>query len=321
MIDAQQRSISYLRVSVTDRCNLRCRYCMPEEGLPMLRHDQLLSYEELLRLIGIFARLGIHKLRLTGGEPLVRKDLHLLVRGIKLIPGIQTVALTTNGVLLHEQLPKLLVAGLDSVNISLDTVDERLFQHLTRRPGADIVMRAAREAAATPGLKVKLNCVPSPANLQGLPDLTAFAGSIGVPLRFIELMPFGEGQGKEGLTEEALRDYLTQRLGPMTALEPGPILDKCRYFSLPGGAVIGFISAVSHKFCDFCDRIRLTADGHLRTCLQYEDGLSLKPLLALSDTELMTRIQDSVHSKPIGHHFGDPDQAIEQTPRMSQIGG
>lgn len=321
MIDALQRSISYLRISVTDRCNLRCRYCMPEEGVQPMRHDQLLSYEQIARLVRVFARLGIRKVRLTGGEPLVRRDLYRLVAAVKAVPGIQTVALTTNGLLLSEQLPGLLAAGLDSVNVSLDTVDEALFERLTRRPGAGRVMAAIREAAAVPGLRVKLNCVPTPQNQEGLPELIAFAGGLGLPLRFIELMPFGEGMGQERLSEDRLRDFIAGRLGALTPLDPGLARDKCRYFELPGGAVIGFISAVSHRFCDFCDRIRLTADGHLRTCLQYEDGLWLKPLLGRSDEELMATITRTVLSKPSGHHFGQPGMAEEKTPRMSQIGG
>lgn len=321
MIDALNRSIHYLRISVTDRCNLRCTYCMPEEGLPLLRHEELLTYEELLRLTKLFAELGIHKVRLTGGEPLVRQDLDLLLAGIKHTPGIRTVSITTNGLLLQSQLPALLKAGLDGVNISLDTVDEALFRQIARRDGVQTAMAAIRAAAAVPGLTVKVNCVPTHENLEGIPDMIAFTGEIGVPLRFIELMPIGEGQGLSPLTEEALRMFIEEKLGALIPMEQEEHRDKCRYFTLPGGAVIGFISAVSHKFCEFCDRIRLTAEGHLRTCLQYEDGLSLKPLLHLPDSALMQAIAEAVSKKPSGHHFGDPTQHPEQTRRMSQIGG
>ncbi|MEG2455404.1 MAG: radical SAM protein, partial [Oscillospiraceae bacterium] len=175
LTDGTGRRINYLRISVTDRCNLRCRYCMPEEGIPPVPHGDILSYEEIARIAAICADLGVAHIRLTGGEPLVRHDVAGLVAMLKKIPGIETVAITTNGILLKEQLPALLAAGLDGVNLSLDALDEELFQQITRRPGLTAVLDALAAALQAPALKVKLNCVPTAENLSQLAPLAALA--------------------------------------------------------------------------------------------------------------------------------------------------
>lgn len=321
MRDRHEREIDYLRVSVTDRCDLRCVYCMPESGIELLSHDEVLRYEEILRLAGIFASLGVKKIRLTGGEPLVRAGLETLVGGLRAIDGIRTVMMTTNGMLLEEKLPALARAGLDGVNVSLDTLDEELFFRITRRPGAKKVIRGIDAALAIPGFRVKLNCVPTEQNRDEIPALVRFAGARGVPIRFIELMPIGEGQGMPGLSEDQVREVLTEHFGEATPIKQADPREKCRYVSLPGGETVGFISALSHKFCASCDRIRLTADGFLKTCLQYDTGVRLKPLLQQSDRKIRDAIVAAVREKPAGHHFGRAPEEQDEKKKMSQIGG
>lgn len=317
MLDHQGRKIDYLRISVTDRCDLRCIYCMPAQGVAPLCHGDILSYEEIVRLARIFAGLGIRKIRLTGGEPLVRRGLDGLVRSLKDIDGVDSVVLTTNGVLLEKQLPALLDAGLDGVNISLDTVSEELFRKITRRSGVDAVLRSVDAACAAPGLSVKLNCVPTTLNQSGISALAEFAASRGVPLRFIELMPLGQGTEVRGLSEKQVMDIL----GPMTPREEMYPGDKCRYFTLESGGTVGFISSLSHKFCSGCNRVRLTADGFLKTCLQYDTGADLRALLGESDDILRLAIEKAIENKPLGHHFGIQGGDGDETRKMSQIGG
>ena len=205
MKDGFGRTIEYLRISVTDRCNLRCVYCMPEQGTAPLSHADILSYEQITRLVRIFASLGVRKVRLTGGEPLVRKNLDALVRMLRSVDGIERIALTTNGVLLPEQLPALLSAGLDAVNISIDTTDEACTRPLLSNSGPK-----------TPGLITKLNCVPTERNAEDLAALVAYADGLGVPLRFIELMPIGCGKTQKGLSEAEVLDLLSARFGAWT---------------------------------------------------------------------------------------------------------
>lgn len=320
MLDQYGRGIDYLRISVTDRCNLRCVYCMPEEGVKPLDCTQVLRYEEILRLAGIFAELGIKKMRLTGGEPLVRKDVAKLVDGLKRTDGIEKVVLTTNGMRLKELLPELLKAGLDGVNISLDTLDEEMFSEITRRSGLEQVTASIDAACRVPGLEVKMNCVPTRENQSQLRELAEFAAARGIPIRFIEMMPIGEGRGRQGLSEPEVKSLLG--IDAKTGAESND--GKCRYYELPGGGRAGFISAVSHKFCANCNRVRLTSEGFLKTCLQYDRGVALKPLLAADDEELKKQIAAAIWNKPLEHHFGREaaggDKQDEKR-RMSQIGG
>ena len=321
MLDGQNRTIDYLRISVTDRCDLRCVYCMPEEGVKPLCHEKLLTYEEIVRLCRIFASLGVHRMRLTGGEPLARLGVADLARQIKAIDGVDRLDMTTNGMQLSAALPALAEAGLDSVNISLDTTDEAIFERITRRKGVDKVLRAIDDACATPNLTVKINTVPSDLNAASFCDMAELSARKGIPVRFIELMPIGEGGRLDRWDEERVRGVLEAKFGPMTRKLPVDPMEKCRYFTLPNGAAIGFISAVSHKFCATCDRIRLTAEGYLKTCLQYDTGVELKPLLDRSDEELREIIAQAVRQKPLGHHFGQMNEGQDETRRMSQIGG
>ena len=318
MKDGFGRTIEYLRISVTDRCNLRCVYCMPEQGTAPLSHADILSYEQIARLVRVFASLGVRKVRLTGGEPLVRKNLDALVRMLRGVDGIERIALTTNGVLLPEQLPALMDAGLDAVNISIDTTDEAHFCAITRREGLFAVLCAIEACARTPGLITKLNCVPTERNADDLAALVAYADGIGVPLRFIELMPIGCGKTQKGLSEAEVLDLLSARFGAWT-IEPETAGDKCRNYRC-GTMRVGFISPLSHRFCENCNRVRLTSDGMLKTCLEYPPQLDLKKLLNGSDETIRAAILEAIKAKPAAHRFSE--HAADTEPRgMSGIGG
>ena len=321
MTDQFGRQIDYLRLSVTDRCDLRCVYCMTEEGIRTLQYTQILRYEEILRLARIFADLGVKKVRLTGGEPLVRKDLHLLVRGLKEIRGIEQVALTTNGMLLYDQLDTLVDAGLDLVNISIDALDSDVFDRITRRHGVERVRAAIEKALTYPRLRVKLNCVPIGINDSQLLPIALLAKDAPLSVRFIELMPIGPGAGMEGRTEEQVRQILEQSLGPLMPSSASQYGGPCRYYRVEGfRGELGFISAMSHKFCAGCNRIRLTADGFLKTCLQYNVGVQLHPLLCHSDDRLRKVISETVRNKPACHHFSNAVGGQDNR-NMYQIGG
>ena len=322
MLDLNGRSIDYLRISVTDRCNLRCAYCMPEEGVEWMDHGKILRYEDILRLCRLFGALGVTKFKLTGGEPLVRKGLPTLVEGLKAIPTTQSVTLTTNGVLLADQLPALLDAGLDGVNVSLDTLDRARYAQVTRRDLLPRALEGLEAAANTPGLNVKVNCVPMGDDGENWAALAALAKDRPVAVRFIELMPIGLGKSLSPCTEEQVRGELERVYGPMEPWD-GPLGNgPCRYFTLPGFAgKIGFISAMSHKFCHRCNRVRLTASGFLKTCLQYETGVDLAPLLAEDDRVLLDAIQAAVEHKPAAHRFEESSVDAGEARRMNEIGG
>lgn len=320
MKDGFGRTIDYLRISVTDRCNLRCRYCMPEEGVDQLSHEEILRYEDILRLASIFAKLGVRKVRLTGGEPLARKGLAALVEGLRAIDGIREVAVTTNGTLLEDQLPGLLAAGLTGVNISLDTLREETFRQITRREGVGRTV-AAIDACLAAGLPVKVNCVPI-APEEELVELAGLAKDRPLAVRFIELMPIGLGKDLRGRREDELRALLERAYGPMAPYEGHLGSGPSRYVA-PSGfqGQIGFISSLSHQFCDRCNRVRLTANGFLKTCLQYDRGVWLRPLLGGPDEGLEEAILAAVRDKPAAHQFAKGQVAGGERHIMSQIGG
>jgi len=325
MTDRCSREIDYLRISLTDRCNLRCVYCMPRNGVEWTPHDTILSYEQLARLCRIFAGMGFKKIKLTGGEPLVRRGVPELVRELKAIAGIEQVTLTTNGLLLERQLEALVSAGLDAVNVSLDAADEERFRAITRCGGVKRVLAGIELALSCPELNVKLNCVPLGINDDQLVKLAAMARERALAVRFIELMPIGLGRLFAYRSEEAVRALLEQEFGPMTPSPFSPGNGPCRYFSLPGfTGKIGFISAMSHRFCASCNRVRLTAQGFLKPCLQYGLGTDLRELLTqgADDAMLDAAIRHAVGNKPDGHRFLDyqNEPGLERH-IMSQIGG
>ena len=326
MFDSKGRKIHYLRLSVTDLCNLRCRYCMPD-GVDKLEREDILTYEEFLRLAALFARCGVDTVRVTGGEPLVRKGVEQLVKGLKAIPGIRKVTMTTNAVLLEQQLPALLEAGLDSVNISLDTLDPALFAKITARDEFAAV-QAGIHAALESGIPVKLNCVPQVGVNEGeLEALAALAQDKPLQVRFIEMMPIGYGAAMPCISGPELLARFRRRwpeLAPLpgaacAALGDGPAVD----YTVPGWkGDIGFIAAVHGKFCASCNRVRLTSQGFLRPCLASETGCDLKALLrsGASDEELLTAIRTTIWEKPQEHHF-ELKQDTPATRGMYRIGG
>ena len=325
MFDSKGRKIHYLRLSVTDLCNLRCRYCMPD-GVDKLEREDILTYEEFLRLAALFARCGVDTVRVTGGEPLVRKGVEQLVKGLKAIPGIRKVTMTTNAVLLEQQLPALLEAGLDSVNISLDTLDPALFAKITARDEF-VAVQAGIHAALESGIPVKLNCVPQVGVNEGeLEALAALAEDKPLQVRFIEMMPIGYGAAMPCISGPELLARFRRRwpeLAPLpgaacAALGDGPAV----YYTVPGWkGDIGFIAAVHGKFCASCNRVRLTSQGFLRPCLASETGCDLRTLLrgGAADEELLQAIRETIWSKPREHHFGD--NSMPATRGMYRIGG
>ena len=325
MFDRYQREIHYLRLSVTDLCNLRCRYCMPD-GVEKLEREAVLTYEEFLCLAALFAQCGIDTVRVTGGEPLVRKNVAQLVAGLKATPGIRRVTLTTNAVLLAEQLPALLDAGLDSVNISLDTLRPEVFRQITARDDFAAV-QAGLQAALESGLPVKLNCVPQAGVNEGeLEALAALAKDNAMQVRFIEMMPIGYGAAMPCISGPELRARFARRwpeLAPLSpeqehALGDGPAV----YYTVPGWqGSIGFIAAVHGKFCASCNRVRLTSQGFLRPCLASETGCDLRALLrsGADDAQLLAAIRETIWAKPREHHFND--SSMPATRGMYRIGG
>ncbi len=310
--DSFQRPINYLRVSVTDRCNLRCVYCMPEEGVPWLPHTNILSYEEMLTIIRAGAEMGINKIRLTGGEPLVRAGITGFVRMISEIPGIADIAMTTNGIFLAKYAAELKQAGLTRVNISLDTLQAEKYDRICRagQSGAKISdvfagIEAARQAGLTP---VKINVVV----MDGVNDdeILDFARKTITEewhVRFIELMPYS---GQDGKTPAGLSTReIKKRLDPLGKMEPymhtwgnGP----AKYYRLPDArGTLGFITALSDHFCFSCNRLRLTADGKLRPCLMSETMIDLREQIrsGISADRLKELIQAAVSVKPMGHNL------------------
>ncbi|MCX7682714.1 MAG: GTP 3',8-cyclase MoaA [Anaerolineae bacterium] len=328
-LDAYNRPISYLRVSVTDRCNLRCVYCMPPQGVPRRPHEEILRYEEIEVIVRVAARLGISKVRLTGGEPLARLGLVELVRMIARIPGIDDLAMTTNGTLLARYARELAAAGLQRVNISLDTLRPERFQLITRRGRLEDVL-AGMEAAHRAGLHpVKINTVV----MRGLNDdeiveLARKTVDDGWHVRFIELMPLVNGdtmyaQWQERVvTAREIRQSIEAALG---ALEPATLdagNGPARYYRLPGArGTVGFITPLSEHFCYGCNRMRLTADGHLRPCLlsDYEIDLRTPLRSGAGAAAIEALLLRAIDSKPQSHHLAEllvPERRV-----MSEIGG
>ena len=323
MKDIYGRTIDYLRISVTDKCNLRCKYCMPAEGVPCVAHKDVLTLEEIARVAKVMAGMGLRKIRLTGGEPLVRKNITELLRQLHAIPGIEHLALTTNGVRLSEMLPELIEAGLDHVNISIDALDREVFERVAGSDRLQEVLDGI-DAAYAKGLAVKLNCVPvRELNPEEPVKLAGMAKDRKIDVRFIELMPIGQGRLYTGIPTGDLLKQLEDIYGKAEEL-PYDGEGPAKYYALPGFAGrIGFISPISHKFCTDCNRLRLTAEGRLKLCLYYKDGIDLRELLRnnVSDDQLQAAVRDALAQKPKEHSFGKEDMRGTEQKRMNQIGG
>ncbi len=317
-----------LRVSITDRCNLRCRYCMPAEGLPWIPHGDVLDDDEIVRLVELFARLGVDRVRVTGGEPLVRPGAAGLIGRLARIDGIREVSLTTNGVLLAGMVPQLAAAGLARVNVSVDSLDPERFAAITRRDDLRRVLEGLRAVLAEPRLRpVKVNAVV----MRGLNDddilpLAGFARDHDVVVRFIEVMPLDAPRRwtpERVMSGAEVRDVIGRRW-PLEPVGRGHTADtgvRFRFADRPD-RLIETVSSVTESFCAACDRLRLTADGLLRTCLFATDETDLRgPLRAGADAAALEAvIRRAVAAKGPGHGMTDPDWTYRGRP-MSQIGG
>lgn len=353
MKDSFGRTIDYLRVSLTDRCNFRCVYCMPEEGFPPIPKAETLTNDELLRLLRVAGSLGIRKVRLTGGEPLLRKDLVDLVRSIKALGYFEDISLTTNGHLLESLAEPLVKAGLSRINVSLDTLREDRFQAIARRGSLDVVMSGIRAAQAAGLSPLKINCVlMKGVNDDEAPDLAAWTLRENVHVRFIEVMPIrwnldevesldhgdrltnliqikpvagtmlSDAQMRKMYVAAAeVRASIEAVYGPMEPAElktNGP----ARTYKLAGSlGTVGFISQISSDFCEKCNRLRLTHDGYLRPCLMSDGELNLREPLrsGISDSEVAALFEHVVKAKPERHYLAEGQKVTSRG--MSQIGG
>jgi cyclic pyranopterin phosphate synthase len=326
LTDGWGREIHSLRVSVTDRCNFRCRYCMPAAGLPWLPKPEVLTFAEIHRLVRVMAAMGVREVRLTGGEPLVRRDLPALVGVLAATRGVEDLSLTTNGVLLDRLADQLVAAGLRRLNVSLDSLSHTRFAEITRRDALDRVLRGLQEAERHPELRpIKINSVAIRGfSEQEVPALAALARRKPYVVRFLEFMPLDADErwdADQVLTGAEIRALIEQRW-PLHEIPAGPSSTSRRFRFADGAGEIGFVSPVSEPFCSSCDRIRLTADGRLRTCLFSRRDWDLRAPLrdGADDAELERTIRDAVAHKELKHRVNDPG-FVRANRSMSQIGG
>jgi cyclic pyranopterin phosphate synthase len=323
--DSFGRDIHYLRISLTDHCNLRCLYCMPED-MVFRPNEEMLQDDELLTLVGLFAELGFDKIRLTGGEPTVRARVVDLVQDMATFPGMKTITMTTNGVLLGKLAAPLKAAGLQRVNISLDTLNPERFKQITRWGSFEQVWEGILAAEAAGLAPVKINAVVMRGyNENDVADLARLTLEHPWQVRFIEMMPFGgatELQQSRVVSSQETRQRIEQVLGPLEEVSPGQLDGEARIFQASGApGEIGFISSVTAPFCAGCTRVRLTADGRLRLCLLREKEADLLTPLrgCASHDQLRELIRESIWAKPWGHGLAQGDIARNRT--MSEIGG
>ncbi len=323
-LDSYGRDIHYLRISLTDKCNMRCVYCMSED-MVFRPNDELLTTAEIRRLVQIFAHLGVDKIRLTGGEPTVHPDLVTIVRDIR-AAGITRISMTTNGLRLAELAAPLKEAGLERVNVSVDTLDPDRFHHVTRWGHLDKVLAGVYAAEAAGLTPIKINAVIARGfNEQDIADLARLTLRHPWQVRFIEMMPFGDVAKfaqNATVSQAEIMQAIETEVGPLQPIAEGRLDGEARLFRLAGAqAAVGFISTLTNPFCASCSRVRLTADGHLRLCLLRDDeGDLLTPLRrGATDAELEELVRSLIWRKPWGH--GLPDGLIPLERVMSQIGG
>ena len=326
LTDGWGREIKSVRVSVTDKCNFRCRYCMPAEGLEWLGRDELLTFEEMARVVRVLASMGVEEVRLTGGEPLARRDLPLLVSMLSEIHGVTDLSLTTNGVLLDRFATPLVEAGLRRLNVSLDSLSHVRFAEITRRDALDRVLAGLEAAEAHPELRpIKVNCVAIRGfTEEEVPALAELARRKPYVVRFIEFMPLDAEErwaGDDVLTGAEIRALIEERW-PLVEIPAKASSTARRFRFADGKGEIGFVNPVSEPFCSTCDRIRVTADGQLRTCLFSRREWNLKTPLreGASDEELRGLIRWAVRHKELKHRINDPG-FVRASRSMSQIGG
>ena len=323
MKDKFGREIDYLRVSVTDKCNLRCIYCMDEKDNTFLKNDEKLTDDEIYRIVKESSELGIKKVRITGGEPLVRPNLVNLIGRINSISGIEEIYLTTNGILLDDMIDELALNGLKGVNISLDSLKEERFNKLTRLGKLNKVLESIDKAIAL-GIKVKLNTViVNDINKDEIIDFVNLTKEKNIDVRFIELMPIGVAINYKGATNEEVLKIISENYSDYEEVARSKSGGPASYIKLKDAkGKIGFISAISNCFCEECNRIRLTPEGFLKQCLHFDYGVDLKSKLraGISDEELRKLIYDNIYEKPEKHLFLEKSDHKE-IKFMNQIGG
>ena len=326
LVDSWGRAIRSVRISVTDKCNFRCTYCMPAEGLQWLPKADVLTFEEIARLTRVLAAMGVDEVRLTGGEPLVRRDLPALVAMLAATPGVRDLSLTTNGVLLDRLAGPLVEAGLMRLNVSLDSLSHVRFAEITRRDALDKVLRGLEEAERYPELRpIKVNCVAVKGFTEDeVPALAELARRKPYVVRFIEFMPLDADEAwreDDVLTGGEIRALIEERW-PLEEIPAKESSTARRFRFADGRGELGFVNPVSEPFCSTCDRIRLTADGHLRTCLFSRREWDLKaPMRAgASDDELAALLREAVAHKELKHRINDRG-FVRASRSMSQIGG
>ncbi len=324
--DSWGREIKSLRVSVTDKCNFRCRYCMPAEGLEWLDRQEVLSFEEIARLVRVLARMGVEEVRLTGGEPLVRRDLPVLVEMLAGTPGVHDLSLTTNGVLLDRLAAPLVEAGLRRLNVSLDSLSHVRFAEITRRDALDRVLAGLEEAERYPQLRpIKVNCVAIRGfTEEEVPALADLARRKPYVVRFIEFMPLDADDAwrdDDVLTGGEIRALIEEHW-PLEEIPAKPSSTARRFRFADGAGEVGFVNPVSEPFCSTCDRIRLTADGQLRTCLFSRREWDLKTPLreGADDRDIEELLRFAVAHKELKHKINEPG-FVKASRSMSQIGG
>jgi cyclic pyranopterin phosphate synthase len=327
LLDRLGRVHHSLRISVTDRCNIRCFYCMPDENIRFKPRHEILSFEEITRFVRVVSQLGVRRLRLTGGEPLVRSDLPQLVEQLAQLPHVEDLALTTNGILLAEQAEALRRAGLQRLNVSLDTLSEATFQKISRRPGLERVLAgiAAAQAAGFEGIRLNAIAIRALTEEEIVP-LARFARDHGLELRFIEYMPLDaeqHWQSVDVLDGAAIRRILEAEFGPLLPVAPPrPSQPATDFVFADGRGRIGLINPVSQPFCSACDRLRLTAEGQVRNCLFSTKEWDARRLLREggSDDEIADLVRDCVWAKAPVHGIGS-DEFVRPERAMYQIGG
>ncbi len=328
LVDSYGRRIKNMRISVTDKCNFRCTYCMPAEGLPWLKKSEILSYEEITRIARVAVTMGIEQIRLTGGEPLVRRDLPTLVQELKSLPGLKSLSITTNGILLKQQARALAEAGLTRINVSLDSLLREKFTRLTRRDQLDQVLAGLDVLAHYPQIHpIKINAVAmrdfSEAEVL---DFVRFARQKAYVMRWIEFMPLDADQlwrKEDILTGGEIKAIIESAYGSLQPIQSGDPSETARRYTFSDGVgEVGFINPVSEPFCSSCDRIRLTADGQLRTCLFATEETDLRAIIRsdASDEDVAQALHNAVWKKELKHYIGD--KRFKRANRsMSMIGG
>lgn len=319
MLDSLGRNITYMRVSVTDRCNLRCVYCMPEKGVEKRSHVDIMRYEDILKVVKASAVLGINKIRYTGGEPLILKDIDKLIYETTKIPGIQDIAITTNAMILTDMAEELKKAGLKRVNISLDTLDEKKFKYLTRGGDISKVISAIEKCIKIGLTPVKINTVViRGVNDSEILDLANLTRELPVNVRFIELMPIGQG---EKLYEKGaiFSDEIRSMIPGLTALKHKEGSTASIYKIKNSKGTVGFISPLSCKFCSSCNRIRLTSTGTVKPCLHSSSEINLREYID-NDIKLVSALKDAIYNKPSEHRLKE-EKKSKSLKMMYEIGG